>query len=122
MARRSNRTNRNRGYTAPLGGLPMDDNNLGKSAYDDVEPGGHFLGSAHTMANYETAYYDAQLSDSENFEQWEENGSRDTERRTFERWNEMLAAYELPPLSDDIDGALLDYMARRKSEIEGRWY
>lgn len=108
-------------YQVMLGGMPMDDNALGRSAYEDVPPGGHFLGSAHTMANYETAYYDAQMSDSENFEQWEENGSRDTERRAFERWNEMLKAYEAPPLDEDKDGALLDYIARRKSEIEDRW-
>ena len=109
-------------YQVMLGGLPMDDNALGKSAYDDVEPGGHFLGSNHTMANYETAYYDALMSDSESFEQWEENGSKDTERRAFDRWNDMLNAYEPPPLDDDKDGALLDYMARRKTEIEDRWY
>ena len=108
-------------YQVMLGGMPMDDNALGRSAYEDVPPGGHFLGSAHTMANYETAYYDAQMSDSENFEQWEENGSRDTERRAFERWNEMLEAYKPPPLDEDKDGALLDYIARRKSEIEDRW-
>jgi len=109
-------------YQVMLGGLPMDDNNLGKSAYADVEPGGHFLGSAHTMRNYETAYYDAVMSDSESFEQWEENGSRDTERRAYERWNHMLAEYEPPPLDDDKDGALLDYIARRKMDIEDRWY
>ncbi len=109
-------------YHVMLQGLPMDDNNLGKSAYDDVEPGGHFLGSAHTMVNYETAYYDAVLSDSESCEQWEENGSRDTERRAFERWNQMLKEYEAPPLDDDKDGALLDFMARRKMDIEDRWY
>lgn len=110
------------GYHVMLQGLPMDDNNLGKSAYDDVEPGGHFLGSGHTMANYETAYYDAVLSDSESCEQWEENGSRDTERRAFERWNQMLEEYEAPHLDDDKDGALLDFIARRKMDIEDKWY
>lgn len=109
-------------YQTMLQGLPMDDNNLGMTAYEDVEPGGHFLGSAHTMHNYETAYYDAKMSDSESFEQWEENGSKDTERRAFERWNQMLAEYVPPPIDDDKDGALLDYIARRKSEIEDKWY
>ena len=109
-------------YQVMLSGLPMDDNALGKAAYDDVEPGGHFLGSTHTMTNYETAYYDAVMSDSESFEQWEENGSQDTETRANARMKKMLADYEPPPLDDDKDGALLDYMARRKSEIEDRWY
>lgn len=109
-------------YQTMLQGLPMDDNNLGVTAYDDVEPGGHFLGSSHTMRNYETAYYDAEMSDSESFEQWEEKGSKDTERRAFERWNQMLEDYKAPPIDDDKDGALLDYIARRKSEIEDKWY
>ena len=42
-------------YQKLLGGLDVSDNGLGKTAYDDVEPAGHFLGSAHTMANYTTA-------------------------------------------------------------------
>jgi trimethylamine--corrinoid protein Co-methyltransferase len=43
-------------YATMLGGMATDDNALGRSAYDDVAPAGHFLGSAHTMANYETAF------------------------------------------------------------------
>ncbi len=109
-------------YQVMLDGLPIDNNALGKTAYEDVPPGGHFLGSAHTMTNYETAFYDAQMSDSESFEQWEENGSRDTERRAFERWNEMLTVYEYPPLDEAKDEALLEYITKRKSEIEDKWY
>ncbi len=112
------------GYKVMLEGLPMDDNSLGKAAYDDVEPGGHFLGSAHTMQNYSTAYYDAEMSDSKSCEQWEEDGSQDTEQRAFERWNKLLEDYETvkPELDADIDGALLDFIARRKMDIEERWY
>lgn len=109
-------------YQTFLGGLPMDDNNLGKTAYDDVLPGGHFLGSAHTMQNYETAYYEAAMSDAESFEKWEENGSQDTERRAFERWTQMLEAYEPPHIDSDKDEALQAYVTRRKTEIEDRWY
>ncbi len=111
-------------YQVMIDGLPMDDNGVGKTAYDDVEPGGHFLGSNHTMKNYETAYYDAVMSDSESFEQWEEDGSKDTRRRAYERWNQLLKDYEdqKPELDADKDGALLDFMARRKMDIEERWY
>jgi len=69
------------GYEVMLNGLAVDDNALGTKAYEDVEPAGHFLGSAHTLANYETAYYDAVLSDSESVEAWEELGSKDTAQR-----------------------------------------
>jgi trimethylamine--corrinoid protein Co-methyltransferase len=34
----------------------------------------------------------------------------------------MLHEYEAPPLDPAVDEALLDYMARRKSEFEDRDY
>ena len=52
-----------------MAGLATDDNALALGAYEDVPPGGHFLGSSHTLANYERAYYEATMSDSESFEQ-----------------------------------------------------
>ena len=109
-------------YEVLLKGLALDDNALGRTAYEDVEPAGHFLGSAHTMANYETAYYDAVLSDSESFEQWEERGRKDTAERAFDRWNELLAEYEPPPIDAAVDEELRDFVARRKSELPDAWY
>ncbi len=109
-------------YQVMLSGMPMDDNALGRNAYEDVEPAGHFLGSAHTMANYETAYYDATMSNSDSCEQWEEDGSKDSYRRAYERWNQMLKDYEAPSLDEAIDEELQAYVARRKSELPDAWY
>ncbi|HSF96912.1 MAG TPA: trimethylamine methyltransferase family protein [Thermohalobaculum sp.] len=110
------------GYAALLRGMATDNNAIGRDAYADVAPAGHFLGSAHTFANYETAFYDATMSDSESCEQWEEKGSKDTERRAYERWNEMLASYEAPAIDPGIDEALQDFVARRKAGMEDAWY
>jgi trimethylamine--corrinoid protein Co-methyltransferase len=110
------------GYQVMLAGMAVDDNALGRNAYVDVEPAGHFLGSAHTMANYETAFYDATMSDSESCEQWEEKGVKDTARRAYERWNRMLAEYEAPPIDPAIDEALRDYVARGKAGMDDAWY
>ncbi len=109
-------------YQVMLSGLPLDDNALARDAYAEVEPAGHFLGCAHTMANYETAYYDALLSDSNNVEQWEEEGGKDMAQRAFERWNQLLKDYEAPPLDPAKDEELLAYIAKRKSEIPDAWY
>jgi len=109
-------------YQVMLSGLPTDDNALARDAYGEVEPAGHFLGCSHTMANYETAYYDALLSDSNNVEQWEEEGSKDTARRAYERWNQLLRDYEAPLLDEEKDEELQDYIARRKQEIPDAWY
>ena len=64
-------------YRVFLEGMDMSAEALARDAYAEVEPAGHFLGSAHTMRNYETAYYDATMSDSESFEQWVDKGSHD---------------------------------------------
>ena len=109
-------------YQVMLAGLPLDDNALGRTAYQDVEPAGHFLGSAHTMANYETAYYDATMSDNDSCEQWEENGSKDSFARAHERWKGMLAEYQAPPLDPAIDEELQAYVARRKAQLPDAWY
>ncbi len=109
-------------YQIMLGGLATDENGMGRSAYDEVEPAGHFLGCSHTMGNYETAYYDAVLSDSTNVEQWEENGSKDTARRAYERWNQLLENHQVPAIDEAKDEELRDFIARRKAEIPDAWY
>ncbi len=109
-------------YQVMLGGLPLDDNALAQSAYHEVEPAGHFLGCSHTMANYETAFYEAPLSDSESFEKWEEMGSKDSARRAYERWNQLLHDYQQPTMDDAVHDALLDHVARRKQQLPEAWY
>ena len=109
-------------YQKVLAGLDMDTDQFARDAYQEVEPGGHFLGSAHTMRHYQTAFYNAELSDSENVESWEEKGGQDMRRRAYNRWNEMLANYEPPPIDPATAEALGDYVAKRKSELPDAWY
>ncbi|MEM9604521.1 MAG: trimethylamine methyltransferase family protein [Pseudomonadota bacterium] len=109
-------------YQKVLGGADLSDDAFARDAYEEVAPGGHFLGSAHTMRNYQTAFYEPALSDSENVESWEENGSEDMRVRAFKRWNSMLEAYEAPPLDAATREALDDYVARRKAELPDAWY
>ena len=103
-------------------GLVSDDEAMARDAYEEVDPGGHFLGCAHTMRNYTTAFYEPELSDSENVESWEEGGAKDMRARAYEKWNAMLAQYEAPPIDLAIDEALKDYIARRKREVPEAWY
>jgi trimethylamine--corrinoid protein Co-methyltransferase len=109
-------------YQKLLGGLDASDEAMARDAYAEVKPAGHFLGCAHTMRNYQTAFYEPTLSDSENVESWEEGGEKDMRRRAYERWTAMLEAYEPPALDEAKDEALQDYIARRKREIPEAWY
>ena len=111
------------GYQKLVGlGLETDENAFARDAYSEVEPGGHFLGSAHTLRNYQTAFYEATLSDSENVESWEEAGSKDMRRRAYERWNEMLNQYEAPPIDIAKKEELTTFVDKRKMELPDAWY
>lgn len=109
-------------YEVMLRGFDTDDDAVGRHAYADVEPGGHFLGSAHTLGHYTSAFYEARLSDSNSVEQWEEQGSKDAQKRAFDRWNKLLADYVTPPIDPATREALEDYVARRKRELPEAWY
>ncbi len=103
-------------------GLDTSDDAFARDAYDEVDAGGHFLGCAHTMRNYQTAFYEPKLSDSENVESWEEGGSKDMRRRAYERWNQMLSEYQPPAMDEAKKDELAAYVAKRKEEIPDAWY
>ncbi len=99
------------------GGLEIDDNGLALDAFREVPPGQHFLGCAHTMANYESAFYHSMLSDNDSYEQWREAGCRDAAMRANALWKRTLADYQAPPIDPGVDEALRDYIERRKSAL-----
>jgi len=74
------------------------------------------------MRHYQTAFYDATLSDSENVESWEEGGSKDMRMRAHEKWKNMLDQYEMPPMDPATKEALDAYVAKRKEELPDAWY
>ena len=109
-------------YEVLLNGLPLDTDTLARDAYAEVQPAGHFLGSSHTLKHYETAFFEAQLSDSENAENWEERGSEDMQQRAFKRWNQLLDSYRPPPMDPTLDDELKGFVAKRKAELPDQWY
>jgi len=98
-----------------LGGIDLSENGQGLDAIREVGPGSHFLGAAHTRANFETAFYRSPLADNNSFEQWESEGALDCAARAHRRWKEMLAGYEAPPIDAGVDEALREFIDRRKA-------
>jgi trimethylamine--corrinoid protein Co-methyltransferase len=98
--------------------IELSDDELALDAIAEVGPGGHHFGTAHTLQRYETAFYAPIISSRENFESWQEAGSKDAAVRANTIWKQMLKDYEPPPLDVAIDEALVDYVERRKQEIE----
>jgi trimethylamine--corrinoid protein Co-methyltransferase len=103
-------------------GLSIDANELAADAYLEAGIGSNFLGVAHTLRNFRTANYRAELADTSSFEQWSENGGKDMQQRAYERWQQMLNEYQPPAIDAAIDEALLDFIARRKASMADAWY
>lgn len=103
-------------------GLQLDENGFAMDAFREVGPGKHFLGCAHTMRNYETAFFDSELSDNNSFEQWSQDGAHDTVWRASRKWKAMLAAYEPPAIDPAKDEALRAFIAVRKASMADMGY
>ena len=84
-----------------------------------VEPGGHHLGTEHTIRNFRTAFYRAELFDYNAAEQWAIDGSKNGEERANEKYKRILRDYEPPDIDQGIEDALVEFVERRKREIEG---
>ena len=98
-----------------LAGIDLSANGQALDAIHEVGPGKHFLGCAHTQANFENAFYRSPLADNNSYEQWEAEGAQDMTKRANAQWKKHLAEYVPPPMDVAIDEALLDYMAQRKA-------
>ena len=83
----------------------------------EVPPGGHHLGTAHTLANFQTAFSMPEMMNSDNYEQWLADGSLSAEDRATARCRELLEEYEEPALPDDVRAELDEFVARRDAEL-----
>ncbi|MES2434746.1 MAG: trimethylamine methyltransferase family protein [Pseudomonadota bacterium] len=105
-----------------LDGVKIDDDQLAVDAFAEVGPGNHFFGCSHTMAHYETAFWDSDLSDNEPFEKWEAAGSHDAAYRANKLWKKRLAEFEAPVLDAGIAQGLAEFVEAKKAATGDAWY
>ena len=98
-------------------GVPVDVNAQAMDAIAEVGPGGHYLGCAHTQANFKSAFWRSSVLDYKPFETWEEEGARDTQTLASIRVAQMLDTYQQPPLDPAILQALEAYVAEKKASM-----
>ncbi len=100
-----------------LRGIDLSENGQAMDALREVGPGNHFLGCAHTQANFQSAFWRSDLADNNSFEQWQSEGSLDAAQRANARWKSALADYSEPPMDVAIDEELLEYIKVRKDSF-----
>ncbi len=105
-----------------LEGVDLSENGQAMDALRETGPGQHFLGTSHTQANFESAFYRSTIADNNSFEQWQEEGEKDAVARANEQWKAKLAEYQEPPIDPAIDEALLAFIDRRKNEFPDQNY
>jgi len=98
-------------------GIDISENGLALDALRETGPGQHFLGSSHTQANFETAFWRSSLADNTTFEQWESEGRIESEQRARNRAIKMLNEYQPPEIDPAIDAGLRDYIATRMAAL-----
>ena len=98
-------------------GIAVDDNAQAMDAIREVGPGGHYLGCAHTQANFKQAFWRSDLFDYKPFETWAEEGSRDTMALASARVEKLLSDYVAPELDQGIRDGLTDFVATKKASM-----
>ena len=101
-----------------VGGVSWEPEEWAFDSLLEVPPGGHHLGTAHTLNRFRTAFHRMELFDNDSFETWAAAGGVDAATRSATAVAAALDAYEPPPLEDAIDAELIDYMERRRPEID----
>jgi trimethylamine--corrinoid protein Co-methyltransferase len=96
-------------------GVDLSENGQAMDAIREVGPGGHYLGCAHTQANFKTAFWRSDLLDYRPFETWAEAGGLDSMAVANARVRRLLADYEPPPIDPGLAEALRDFVERRKA-------
>jgi trimethylamine--corrinoid protein Co-methyltransferase len=106
-----------RNWAEILKPVSFSDDDLAVDAIAEVPVGGHFFGSAHTLARYETAFYRPLLSDWTNFENWQDAGALNATQRATGIWKKLLAEYVPPALDPATKEAIDAFVARRTREL-----
>jgi trimethylamine--corrinoid protein Co-methyltransferase len=83
----------------------------------EVEPGGHHLGTEHTIRHFETAFFKSKLFDYNDAEKWLIEGKKSADQVAAEKVKELLSEYEVPDIDPSIQEALDEFVSKRKAEI-----
>lgn len=86
-------------------GWRIDDDAIALETIEAVGPGGHFLGTPHTLANIRSFWRET-VMDRSSWEAWEQAGRPDAARAATERARRLLAEHEPEPLPEDVEHEL----------------
>lgn len=92
------------------------EDDISRDALNEVPPGGHFFGAAHTMQRYQTEFYQPLVADLSNFGTRSERGALSASDRAARIWKHIVEGHRAPNTADPgkLDG-LRAYVAKRSA-------
>jgi trimethylamine--corrinoid protein Co-methyltransferase len=100
-----------------LKGVDLSEEAQAMDSLRSVEPGGHHLGTEHTMRHFRDAFYRPELFDYQDVDMWEAQGSPSSVERAAAKVERMLAAYTAPEIDPALVKALDEFIAARSAEL-----
>ena len=97
--------------------LRIDADAIAFDAHAEVGHAGHFFGAAHTLERFRDCFWRPSVATTDNFDRWTRAGHPDHATRASARVDELLEAYERPPLDDAIEAELIEFVERRAREL-----
>ncbi len=92
-----------------------DDAELAWDSMYEVDPGGHFFATQHTLARYENAFYEPLVADLQNYGSWVEAGSQSSAERATKIWQDTLSNFTPPSTGAYAHERLAGFIAKGKA-------
>lgn len=92
--------------------LVVDDDTLAYDTIANVGPGNHFLGEDHTLERCRTAFWTPVVSDRLDLDDWIRSGRPDVILKARERWQQLVADHQDPPLDAATASQLKAYVEK----------
>ncbi|MEZ5779751.1 MAG: trimethylamine methyltransferase family protein [Paracoccaceae bacterium] len=96
--------------------LTSPESELAWDALADVQPGGHFFATQHTMDRFDRAFYAPLVADLSNHGTWEAAGGQTSTTRATSIWQQVLADFRPPPGADERGDRIAQFIADRTEE------
>lgn len=100
-----------------LRGIQVNQETLAYEVVANVGPGGHFLGEDHTLERCRTEFWQPDLFDRSGLEAWWDGDQLDVTARATQRWKDLLASHEDPPLDKTVVRQLQSYVEEHSEAL-----
>ncbi|MBM4423770.1 MAG: trimethylamine methyltransferase [Chloroflexi bacterium] len=98
-----------------LRGIEVTPETLATQVIQEVGPGGHYLGTDHTLGHFKTQFYFPQLMDRSRWEEWEAMGHPSMGDRVQMRVNDILDTHEPALLAPEVKKQIEDILAKAEA-------